>query len=109
MTTRLSGRVFLFVLTVLATACGSSSPTAPTASGPPNVAGRYSGTGTYTFIKTGQVLQCPVTTTVNQNGNAVTFAPLVFSGICVSLGSIPVGDDTITNTGSESGPRTARG
>ena len=92
--------IYCTFLLLIATACGSSNPAAPTASGPPNVVGNYSGTATFTYITLGRVLSCPATTSVNQNGNSVSIAPIVLSGTCATLGSIPFGSATIDNTGS---------
>ena len=88
------------IATAVSLAGCSGSSAAPTASGPPNVAGNYSGTVTINYISLGRVLTCPAQTTVNQNGANVTFAPLVLSGVCASAGSLPLGDTTISNTGS---------
>ena len=91
-------RACVVLLVIVASACGSS-PTAP-ASPYPSVAGNYSGSVLFSFISLGTSLTCPATTTVNQSGASVTFAPLTFSGSCASLGSLPFGDQTITTTGS---------
>jgi len=88
----------IVVVVAVGVAACSSSATAPTASGPPNVAGSYSGGVTLTTRSA--VLACPAQLTVTQNGTTVTLAPLVFTGTCASLGSFPLGDATISNTGS---------
>jgi hypothetical protein len=89
----------LVVAVVVGLAACSSSATAPTASGPPNVAGSYSGTITVTTTRSA-ALACPAQVTVAQNGANVTLAPLVFTGACASIGSFPLGDATISNTDS---------
>jgi hypothetical protein len=88
----------LVVALAVGLAACSSSATAPTASGPPNVAGSYSGGVTMTTPNA--ALACPAQLTVTQNGATVTLAPLVFTGTCASLPSFPLGDATISNTGS---------
>jgi hypothetical protein len=94
-------RVWIAVLALCTVACGSnSSPAAPTAAGPPNVAGNYSGTVTFSYPTLGQTLTCPTQTSVTQNGSTVTISPLVFSGSCANLGSLPVGDNPLSTTGS---------
>jgi hypothetical protein len=82
--------------------CGSSgSPVAASPASPyPSVAGNYSGSVLFSYVSLGRSLTCPATTTVNQSGASVTFAPLILSGSCASLGSLPLGDQTVTTTGS---------
>jgi hypothetical protein len=82
----------------------SSSTTAPTPPGPPSVAGNYS--GSVTITTSSAALACPAQLTVTQNGATVTFASLVFTGTCASIGSFPLGDATISNTGSISATQT---
>jgi len=90
---------------VLVVACvfpfgGCSSSTAPS-SGPPNVAGNYSGTVTITFSLFGQSLTCPATMSVTQSGANVTFSAVTLSGACTSIfPTLPLGNTTIDNTGS---------
>lgn len=88
------------VLMAHAAACGRGN-TAPTPA-IPNVTGNYSGTVTITYQLTGGQISCPATTSVTQSGANVTLAPLTMAGACPSAGlsSFPVGDFTITNTGS---------
>ena len=94
----LSGVVVAAAVTLAG--CSGNSSTAPTSSGPPNVAGSYSGTVTINYISLGRTLTCPAQTTVTQNGANVTLAPLALTGVCASVGSLPLGDMTISNTGS---------
>jgi len=76
----------------------SGNSTAPTASGPPNVAGSYS--GTVTITTSNSLVTCPAQTTVNQNGANVTFGSLVFTGPCAPYGSFQLGEATLSNSGS---------
>lgn len=90
---------------IFASGCGSggSSPTAPS-SPYPTVGGNYAGTITITFPSLGGSLSCPATTTVTQSGANVTFAPLTMTGACTTLlPSLPLGDFTISTTGSLGG------
>ena len=92
------------VCAVLLSACGSSTPTAPTPR-VPQVAGSYTGTVTFTYPQLGQSLVCPATTTINQTGSAIAIAPVRLSGPCGTI-SIPLGDadiDANGSIGSESG------
>jgi hypothetical protein len=96
-------RACVVLLLIAASACGSSDNGLTTPSGTyPNVAGNYSGSVTFTFITLGQSLTCPATTTVTQSGGPnVNIAPLSLTGSCISVfPSLPVGDGTITTTGS---------
>jgi hypothetical protein len=79
--------------------CGSSS-TGPS-SGPPDVAGNYSGTVTITFSLIGQTLTCPATLSVTQSGANVNISPATFSGACTNFfPTLPIGSSTIDGTGS---------
>jgi hypothetical protein len=91
----------LFVAALSLAACGGGSgPTAPSAPMYPAVAGNYAGVVSINVPLLGASLNCPATTTVTQSGANVTFAPLALSGNCSSLGSFPLGDSTISTTGS---------
>ena len=81
--------------------CGGGSPSAPTPQ-IPNVAGNYAGTTTVTFPELAASVSCPTTTTVTQSGSTVNIAPLVLGGECGNL-SLPVGQETIDNTGNIQG------
>ena len=90
---------------LLVTACGGkSSPAAPTPQ-IPNVVGNYSGSTTFTLPELGQTLTCATSTTVTQSGSTVTVAPLILAGACGGL-SIPLGQNTIDNTGAILGQNT---
>lgn len=98
-------RLFLAVAVyVLSTACGSSSPTAPTPQ-TPNVVGGYTGTVTVNLPEVPTSRTCPANTNVTQSGSTVTIAPIVLGGTCNNL-SIPVGQATIDTTGAITGPNT---
>lgn len=95
-------KIFLVSLLALsAAACGGGdgSSTSPSA-GYPSVSGNYSGTLTFTYPELGQTVRCGATTSVTQRSNEVSISPLILSGGSCSGLSIPVGDSTITTTGS---------
>lgn len=92
----------LLVTVLIGGACsGDSTPTSP--SPPPavypNVAGRY--TGTVTFSAPGTTASvCPAETTVAQTDQSVAIGPIMFSGSCASVDAIRLGNTTISTTGS---------
>lgn len=88
----------LAVACALVAQCGSS-PTSPS-SQYPSVAGNYAGSVTIGVPALGGSLTCPASTSVTQSGASVTVAPIALAGSCASIGSLPVGDGTITTTGS---------
>lgn len=91
--------VLAVVCTLMAACGGGGSPTTPS-SPYPLVAGNYAGSVTFTFPLLNASLTCPASTSVTQSEANVTLAPLALSGSCASIGSIPLGDTTITTTGS---------
>jgi hypothetical protein len=93
--------VFVGVLAIAVSACGSSdSPTAPSSPYPP-VAGNYAGTVTFNYSTLGVSLNCPATTTVTQSGGDVSLSPMSLGGACASSApSMPLGDFSISTTGS---------
>ena len=96
---------FLFVLGVVAllvTGCGGGSPTSPSGTQYPSVAGSYTGTTTLVFPELNQSVSCPTSTSVTQSGGSSNMAPLVLGGACGTL-SIPVGAGTIDTLGALQG------
>ena len=88
----------------LSAACGGGNDvTGPSAPSPtsriPAVAGSYAGTITVTFPELNRTVSCPTSTSVTQNGGAVSIAPLQLSGQCGSS-SVPLGSVTIDTTGA---------
>jgi hypothetical protein len=81
--------------------CGGGSPSAPTPQ-IPNVVGNYAGTTTVGMPELGASVTCPTTTTVTQSGATVNIAPLVLGGECGNV-SVPIGQQTIDNTGNIQG------
>jgi hypothetical protein len=90
---RFVGAIIPILFTV---AC--SSPTGPSDQFP-NVAGNYSGTTTINFPELGNVT-CSTTTSITQNGDRVSVAPLQLRGGSLCVPSIPMGDMTIDRNGS---------
>ena len=97
-------RLALCFLIVPLVACGGGNSAAPTPQ-IPNVVGNYSGNTTVVLPETAQQIVCPTTTSVTQSGSTVNIAPIVLSGDCGGL-SIPVGQQTIDNTGNIQGATT---
>lgn len=93
------------VAITLLSACGGSSPTAPTPQFP-QVAGSYSGAITIAFPEVPSSVTCPGSTAVTQSGASVSIAPLILGGQCGNL-SIPFGPVTIDTTGNISGSGTS--
>ena len=98
---RLAAASFIALLWAGCGGGGSSNPVAPSSTWP-NVAGYYTGSVTINYTTLGLSLTCGASTTVNQSGSSVSFAPLTFSGTgsCATLGSVPVGNGTIDANGS---------
>ncbi len=92
----------LGVVAVLVTGCGGDSPTSPSGSQYPSVAGTYAGTTTVAFPELNQSVSCPTTTSVTQSGGSINMAPLVLTGACGNL-SVPVGSGTIDTLGALQG------
>lgn len=91
-------RHVILCLSLVLAACGGAGPTAPTQRFP-QVAGSYFGTVTIVYPQLGRTLNCSASTTVNQNGAALSIAPMILGGVCGNL-SLPLGDTTIDANGS---------
>ena len=92
------------VLLLPLVACGGGNPSAPTPQ-IPNVVGNYSGTTVFTYPELAAQVTCSTTTSVTQSGSTVNVAPLLLGGQCGNL-SIPIGQQTIDNTGAFQGQST---
>ena len=89
----------LATVALLVAGCGGGSPTGPSGSQFPSVAGNYSGATTMTFPEVNETVTCPTTTSVTQSGTTVSIAPLVLTGACTGF-SILFGSVTINETGA---------
>jgi hypothetical protein len=89
-------------LASFAAGCGGGNDSVAPTPAIPNVTGNYSGSITINYQLIGRSISCPSTTTVTQSSANVTLSPLMLGGVCpgVGLASLPLGDFTITNTGS---------
>ena len=94
---------FACAVLLASVACGSSSPTAPSAPQALQVAGNYSGTAVITYTQLAVTVNASATMTVTQAGNAVNLASLVFTIPNYGTLSLPLGETTIDATGAVSG------
>ena len=95
---RFFGTALISVLFTVACGSNGASLTGPSDQFP-NVAGNYSGTTTVMYPELQYTFTCSTTTSVTQDGNRVSIAPLQLRGNgCIQ--SLPVGDSTIDRNGS---------